>query len=77
MEDGVVVVAVEAVLEEVAGGERGLFGEEFEREVAECGLEDHFGSGLGLGTIVSVDLTQNVRIRERVSLLRDCIHSPS
>lgn len=36
VEDGVVVVAIEAELEEVAGREGGLFGEEVEEDVA-CG----------------------------------------
>lgn len=37
VEDGVVVVSIEAVLEEGPGGEGGLFGKEFEEEVAGCG----------------------------------------
>ena len=47
VEDGAVVVAVEAVLEEVAGGEGGLLGEELEGEVAGGGCEDYFGCWWG------------------------------
>ena len=49
----VVVVAIEAVLEEVAGGEGGLFGEDFEGEIAGgCG-EENFGCGWGLEVVES------------------------
>ena len=51
VEDGAGVVAVEAVLEEVAGGERGLRGEELEENVAGGGLEEDFGGGLGLEVV--------------------------
>lgn len=51
MEDSAIVVAVETVLQEVAGGERGLFGEEFEGKVARGGFEDEFGCGLGLEVV--------------------------
>lgn len=37
VEQGAVVVAIEAVLEEVAAGEGGLLGEELEEEIAGCG----------------------------------------
>ena len=53
VEYGVLVIAIEAVLNEVAGCEGGLFGEEFEREVAgSCGEED-FGCWLGLEIVES------------------------
>ncbi len=49
----IIVVAIEAVLEEVARGEGGLFGEEFEGEVAgSCG-EEGFSCGLGLEIVES------------------------
>ena len=51
VEDSAGVVAVEAVLEEGAGGERGLFGEEFEEEVAGGRGEEDFGGGLGLEVV--------------------------
>ena len=53
MEDGVGVVAIEAVLEEVTGSEWGLFGEELEEEVAGGGVEDAFGGGLGFEVVES------------------------
>jgi len=46
VEDGVVVVAVEGVLEEVAAGERDLLGPELEGDVAAGGVEDAGGGGL-------------------------------
>lgn len=42
------VVAIETVLEEGAGCEGGLFGEEFEKDVAGGGGEKNFGGGLRL-----------------------------
>ena len=53
VEDRLIVVAIEAVLEEVARGEWGLLSKEFEGEVAgSCGKED-FGCGLGLKVVES------------------------
>ena len=51
VEDGAGVVAVEAVLEEVAGGEWGLGGEELEEDIAGGGLEEDFGGGLRLEVV--------------------------
>ena len=49
----ILVVAIKAVLKEVARGEGGLFGEEFEGEVAGgCG-EKNFGCWLGLEVVKS------------------------
>ena len=49
----VLVVAIKAVLKEVARGEGGLFGEELEGEVAgRCG-EENFGCWLGLEVVKS------------------------
>lgn len=48
VEDGVIVVAIEAELEEVAGREGGLFGEEFEEDVACGGGEKDLSGGLRL-----------------------------
>lgn len=48
VEDGVVVVAIEAELEEVAGRQWGLFGEEVEEDVACGGGEKDLRSGLRL-----------------------------
>ena len=45
VKDGVGVVAIEAVLEEGAGSERGLLGEEFEGEGAGGGVEKEFRGG--------------------------------
>lgn len=47
VEDGRVVVAIEAELEEVAGCEWGLGGPELDVEVAVGGFEDYFGTGGG------------------------------
>ena len=53
VKDRLIVVAIEAVLEEVTRGQWGLLGEEFEREVAgSCGEED-FRCGLGLEVVES------------------------
>ena len=51
VEDGVVKVAIQAELEEVAGCEGGLFGEEVEEDVARGGGEKDLRSGLGLEII--------------------------
>lgn len=51
VEDGVVVVAVEGVLEEVAAGERDLLGPELEGDVAAGGVEDAGGRGLRLEVV--------------------------
>lgn len=40
-----VVIAIEAVLEEVAAGEGCLLCEELEGEVAGCGCQENFGGG--------------------------------
>lgn len=45
MEDGISVVAVEAELEEVARGERGLDGPELDVKVAVGGFEDYLCTG--------------------------------
>jgi hypothetical protein len=59
MEDRADVVVVQAVLEEVARCERGLFGEEFEGEIAAGGLEDYFGGSK----------RKNMLVRAHVQLL--------
>ncbi len=51
MEECTVVVAIEAVLEEVAAGEGCLFGEELEEEVAGCGCEEDLGGGWGFEVV--------------------------
>lgn len=51
VEESTVVVTVKAVLEEVAGGEGGLFRKQFDEEVACGGGEEDFGGGLGLEII--------------------------
>ena len=51
VEDGVGIVAIEAVLEEGAGGEGGLFGEEFEGEGAGGGVEEEFCGGRGFEVV--------------------------
>lgn len=51
VEDCVSVEAIETVLEEVSRGERGLFGEEFECQVARGGLQDYFGCWLRLEVV--------------------------
>lgn len=51
VEDGVRVVAIEAVLEEGAGGERGLLGEEFEGEGPGGAVEEEFGGGRGFEVV--------------------------
>ena len=51
MEDGVVVVAVEAVLEEIATGEGDLLCEEGEGDVALGGMENEGGGGLGFEVV--------------------------
>jgi len=43
VKDGAIVVAVQAVLEEVARCERDLFGEDFNDKVAGGGVEQDFG----------------------------------
>lgn len=51
VEEGVGVVAVEEVLQEVAGGERRLGSEELEGKGAGGGVEDGFGGGLWLEVV--------------------------
>lgn len=64
MEYGVLVVAIEAVLNEVARCEGGLFGEEFEGEVAgSCG-EENFGCWLGLEVVESRHVSES-RVERR------------
>ena len=51
VEDSVGVVAVEAVLEEVAARGWALLRKEGELEVARGGVEDYFGCGLGFEVV--------------------------
>lgn len=46
VEYGAIVIAVQAVLEEVSGCEGGLLGEEFEEDITCCCLEEDFGGWL-------------------------------
>lgn len=63
VEDCAVIVAVEAVLEEVARCEWGLVREELEGDVAGGGVEDYFGGGLGLEIVESRhDLLVSVQV---------------
>ena len=60
MEDGVVVVAIEAELQEVAGGEGRLFGEELEEDVACGGGEEDLGGRLGFEVVESAHVGEVV-----------------
>lgn len=60
MEDGVVVVAVETVLQEVAGGQGCLLREELKGDVTGGGAEDAGGSGLGLEVVEGRHFEVNV-----------------
>ena len=51
MEHGVVVVAIETQLQEVARRNGCLLGEELELEVAEGGVENELGRGIGLDVV--------------------------
>lgn len=51
VEDGVGVVAIETVLEEGAGGEGGLLGEELECEGPGGGVEEEFCGGRGFEVV--------------------------
>jgi hypothetical protein len=48
VEDGVVVVAIQTVLEEIARRERTLLCEKLDLNVAGCGIEHHLGRRLRL-----------------------------
>ena len=52
VEGAAVVVAVETVLDEVAGGERGLLREEGDGEGAGSGVQDHGGGGGWFGYVL-------------------------
>lgn len=53
MEDGISVVAIEAELQEVAGAEGRLGGEEVQEDVAGGGGKEDLGGGLGFEVVES------------------------